>query len=68
MHRGENGVKANAAQIVAWWCVEDGYWLARACEESAPPPVLLQGRDDRSLPDGRKEELRWATSGSRSVR
>ncbi|KQH80141.1 hypothetical protein AO501_32810 [Mycobacterium gordonae] len=33
---GENGVKANAAQIVAWWCAEDEPELVAACVASAP--------------------------------
>jgi hypothetical protein len=33
---GDNGVKANAAQIVAWWCAEDAPELVAACAASAP--------------------------------
>lgn len=33
---GDNGVKANAAQIIAWWCVEDDPELVAACAASSP--------------------------------
>jgi len=33
---GDNGVKAKAAQIVAWWCAEDTAELATACAASSP--------------------------------
>ena len=48
---GDNGVKANAAQIVAWWCAEDAAELSRGVCGECPrhAPVLRPGRDARSL-------------------
>ena len=40
---GDRGVKANAAQIVAWWCAEDA--LATACAASAPGTRRYFDRD-----------------------
>ncbi|WP_310773600.1 hypothetical protein [Mycobacterium sp. Z3061] len=42
---GDNGVKANAAQIVAWWCAEDATELAAACAASAPGARRYFDRD-----------------------
>ena len=43
---GDNGVKANAAQIVAWWCAEeDTAELATACAASAPGARRYFDRD-----------------------
>jgi len=42
---GDNGVKANAAQIVAWWCAEDAAELATACAASAPGTRRYFDRD-----------------------
>ena len=42
---GDNGVKASAAQIVAWWCAEDAPELARACAASAPGTRRYFDRD-----------------------
>ena len=36
---GDNGTRAKAARIVAYWCAEDKPKLARACAASAPEPV-----------------------------
>jgi hypothetical protein len=33
---GDKGVRARAAQIVAWWCAEDAHELAAACTASIP--------------------------------
>jgi hypothetical protein len=42
---GDNGVKANAAQIVAWWCAEDASELATACAASSPGTRRYFDRD-----------------------
>ncbi|MCX5044037.1 hypothetical protein OG921_12745 [Aldersonia sp. NBC_00410] len=42
---GSNGVKANAAQIVAWWCAEDAPELVAACAASAPGTRRFFDRD-----------------------
>ena len=43
---GDNGVRANAAQIVAWWCAEDDATeLATACAASAPGTRRYFDRD-----------------------
>ena len=42
---GDNGVKANAAQIMAWWCAEDAAELATACAASAPDTRRYFDRD-----------------------
>ena len=42
---GDNGVKANAAQIIAWWCAEDDPELAAACAASAPGTRRYFDRD-----------------------
>ena len=43
---GDNGVKANAAQIMAWWCAEDAPELATACVASPQAHAVLRpGRD-----------------------
>ena len=42
---GDNGVKANAAQIVAWWCAEDADELIAACEANAPDTRRYFDRD-----------------------
>ena len=42
---GDNGVRANAAQIVAWWCAEDAAELATACAASAPGTRRYYDRD-----------------------
>ena len=42
---GDNGVRANAAQIVAWWCAEDAPELATACAASAPGTRRYFDRD-----------------------
>src|SRR5271166_6745836 len=42
---GDNGVKANAAQIVAWWCAEDAPELVTACAASAPGTRRYFDRD-----------------------
>ena len=67
---GDNGVKANAAQIVAWWCAEDAPELATACAASAPDTRRYFDRDVMvghiHAPDEpEEEELRWVTSGNR---
>ena len=38
-------MKANAAQIVAWWCAEDAAELVAACEASAPGTRRYFDRD-----------------------
>ena len=38
-------MKANAAQIVAWWCAEDAAELATACAASAPGTRRYFDRD-----------------------
>ena len=45
---GDNGVKASAAQIVAWWCEEDAtasYARLAACAASAPGARRYFDRD-----------------------
>lgn len=42
---GDNGVKAHAAQIVAWWCAEDAPELVAACTASAPGTRRYFDRD-----------------------
>ena len=42
---GEAVVRANAAQIVAWWCAEDAAELATACAASAPGTRRYFDRD-----------------------
>jgi hypothetical protein len=42
---GDNGVKANAAQIVAWWCAEDASELATACAAGSPGARRYFDRD-----------------------
>jgi hypothetical protein len=42
---GDNGVKANAAQIVAWWCAEDDRELATVCTVSSPGARRYFDRD-----------------------
>ena len=42
---GDNGVKANAAQIMAWWCAEDDPELAAACAASSPDTRRYFDRD-----------------------
>ena len=43
---GDNGVRASAAQIVAWWCAEkDAAELAAACAASAPGTRRYFDRD-----------------------
>ena len=68
---GDTGVKAHAAQIVAWWCAEDAAELASGVcgQRSRHAPVLRPGRDDRPLPNEspEEEEPRWVTSGNRGA-
>jgi hypothetical protein len=42
---GDNGVKGNAAQIVAWWCAEDDRELATACAAGSPGARRYFDRD-----------------------
>ncbi len=42
---GDNGVKANAAQIMACWCAEDDPELAAACAASSPDTRRYFDRD-----------------------
>jgi hypothetical protein len=42
---GDNGVKAKAAEIVAWWCEEDAPELATACAAGSPGARRYFDRD-----------------------
>jgi hypothetical protein len=42
---GDAGVRANAAQIVAWWCAEDDRELATACAAGSPGARRYFDRD-----------------------
>jgi hypothetical protein len=42
---GDNGTRAKAARIVAYWCAEDKPKLARACAASAPEAQRYFDRD-----------------------
>ena len=74
---GDNGVQANAAEIVAWWCADsrETAELATACAASAPGTRRYFDRDvmlglypaPQKPEEPEKGEPRWVTSGNRGA-
>ena len=66
---GDNGVKANAAQIVAWWCAEDDRRASHGVRGQSPGTRRYFDRDVmvriHGLTITRREELTWVTSENR---